>query len=68
MNNPVTNYAHCVDAGAALAHLELAAKEAGYNPAIVRYPLEPKFKSYIYQASIELIIIGRLKSLPILFT
>jgi hypothetical protein len=54
MNNPVTNYAHCVDAGAALAHLELAAKEAGYNPAIVRYPLEPKFKSYIYQASIEL--------------
>lgn len=54
MSNPVTNYAHCVDAGAALAHIELAAKEAGFKPLIVRYPVEPKFKSYIYQASVEI--------------
>ncbi len=52
-SNPVSDFAQCVDAGAALAHLELGAKAAGYHPEIQRLRPEPKFKGkMVYQASL----------------
>lgn len=53
--NPVTEFAQCVDAGAALAHLELGAADAGYAPKIQRLTPAPKFKrGLVYQASVVL--------------
>ena len=53
--NPVSEFAQCVDAGAAMAHLELGAVEAGYSPKIERLYPAPSFKhGLVYQASIIL--------------
>lgn len=52
MNNPVISYAQCLDAGAAMAHLEIAALAAGNeNAHIYRLSRPPMFKNMIYQAS-----------------
>ena len=54
-SNPVSDFAQCVDAGAALAHLELGARAAGFEPEIKRLRPEPGFKrSLVYQASVAL--------------
>lgn len=53
--NPVTEFEQCVDAGAALAHLELGAKQAGYAPQIRVLSPQPKFRSGLtYQATVLL--------------
>ena len=53
--NPVKEFEQCVDSGVALAHLELGARDAGYNPTIQRLYPAPKFKqSLAYQASVVL--------------
>jgi hypothetical protein len=55
LSNPVTDFAQCVDAGAALAHLELGARAAGYQTEIQRLRPEPRFKgNLIYQATLAL--------------
>jgi len=53
--NPVQEFQQCVDAGAAMAHLELGALEQGYTPKFNRmYPM-PRFKAGLtYQISVEL--------------
>lgn len=54
-SNPVSEFAQCVDAGAALAHLELGALDAGYTPKIERLRPAPTFKrGLVYQASVVL--------------
>ena len=53
--NPVTEFEQCVDCGVALAHLELGARNAGYEPKIERLNPVPRFKKNLaYQASIVL--------------
>ncbi len=53
--SPVKEFEQCVDCGAALAHLELGAREAGYDPKIQRLYPPPRFKrSLSYQASVVL--------------
>ena len=53
--NPVTEFEQCVDSGVALAHLELGAREAGFEPTIQRLLPIPRFKKNLaYQASIVL--------------
>lgn len=53
--NPVTEFAECVDAGVALAHLELGAASEGYQTEIVRLRPEPSFKrGLVYQATVQL--------------
>jgi len=53
--NPVTEFAQCVDAGVAMAHLELGAEAAGFHPTVQRLSPEPRFRrNLIYQASIVL--------------
>lgn len=53
--NPVKEFEQCVDAGAVLAHLELAAREAGYSPKIERLKPEPTFRRTLaYQATVTL--------------
>ncbi len=55
LSNPVTDFAQCVDAGAALAHLEVGALAVGFQPEIQRLRPEPRFKgNLIYQASLSL--------------
>ncbi len=55
MNNPIISYQQCLDSGAALANLEVAAKENGFPQAhIFRLSSEPIFKHMIYQASLAL--------------
>jgi len=55
MKNPVLSYTQCLDAGAAMAHLEITAQAAGYHRArLFRLSREPMFKKMIYQASLEL--------------
>jgi nitroreductase len=54
LGNPVTNYQYCVDAGCVLAHIEIAAAQEGYKTSIIKLSSEPKFKSFIYQATVEL--------------
>ncbi len=55
MNNPVISYAQCLDAGAALAHLEVAAIAGGKeNSKIYRLSKPPMFKKMIYQGSISI--------------
>lgn len=55
MNNPIISYAQCLDAGAAMAHLEVAAIAAGNeNTRIYRLTRPPMFKKMIYQCSIEI--------------
>lgn len=55
MNNPVISYQQCLDSGAAMANLEVAARENGYPQAhIFRLSKEPIFKRMIYQASLAL--------------
>lgn len=53
--NPVTEFHQCVDCGAALAHLEVAARNAGYEPVFQRLKPEPSFKrGLVYQCSLQL--------------
>ena len=53
--NPVTEFHQCVDCGAALAHLEVAAKAAGFAPEFKRLKPEPGFKrGLVYQCSLQL--------------
>ena len=53
--NPVTEFHQCVDCGAALAHLEVAAKAKGYEPEFKRLKPEPGFKrGLVYQCSLQL--------------
>ena len=53
--NPVTEFHQCVDCGAALAHLEVAAKAAGFDPVFQRLKPEPAFKrGLVYQCSLQL--------------
>ena len=53
--NPVTEFHQCVDCGAALAHLEVAAKAAGFTPEFERLKPEPGFKrGLVYQCSLQL--------------
>jgi hypothetical protein len=54
LNNPIASYAYCVDAGAALAHIEVAARKEGFEPKIARLRPEPGFKRFVYQATVEL--------------
>jgi len=54
-SNPVSEFAQCVDAGAALAHLEAGALTAGYSPRIEQLYPAPSFKrKLVYQASVIL--------------
>jgi hypothetical protein len=53
LNNPRTSYIQCIDSGAALAHLEIAAKEMRLNPALVRLTPEPVFRNMIYQMTVK---------------
>ncbi len=53
--NPVTEFHQCVDCGAALAHLETAARAAGYEPEFRRLKPEPSFRhGLVYQCSLQL--------------
>ena len=53
--NPITEFAQCVDAGAALAHLELGAQNAGFATEIQRLYPAPSFKHGLtYQATVVL--------------
>ncbi len=53
LNNPVVSYAQCLDAGAAMAHLEVAAiAEGNENAKIYRLGRPPIYKNMIYQASL----------------
>ncbi len=53
--NPVTEFEQCVDAGVAMAHLEVGAKEAGFDAKIQRLYPAPRFKRNLaYQASVVL--------------
>ena len=53
--NPITEFAQCVDAGAALAHLELGAKAAGFGTEIQRLYPAPSFRHGLtYQATVVL--------------
>ncbi len=55
MTNPVTEFHQCVDCGAALAHLEVAAEAEGYTPEFQRLKPEPSFKrGLVYQCSLQL--------------
>ena len=55
MANPVTEFHQCVDCGAALAHLEAAARAMGYSPEFQRLKPEPSFKrGLVYQCSLQL--------------
>ena len=55
MNNPVISYPQCLDAGAAMAHLEVSARANGYPAAALsRLSREPMFKRMIYQATLTL--------------
>lgn len=55
MNNPIISYAQCLDAGAAMAHLEIAAIASGReNVRIYRLNRPPMFKNMIYQCSISM--------------
>lgn len=55
LNNPIISYAQCLDAGAAMAHLEVAAVAAGYeNAGLYRLSRPPMFKNMIYQGSLAL--------------
>lgn len=55
MNNPVTSYNNSLDAGCAMAHLEVAARADGYPEAhILRLGHEPMFKRMIYQGTLRL--------------
>lgn len=52
LNNPIISYAQCLDAGAAMAHLEVAAIASGREHAkLFRLSRPPMFKNMIYQAS-----------------
>jgi nitroreductase len=53
LNNPRTSYVQCIDSGAALAHLELAANDLGLQPVLTRMTPEPAFRTFIYQASLQ---------------
>ncbi|NLO48977.1 MAG: hypothetical protein GX111_11780 [Clostridiales bacterium] len=53
LNNPRTSYIQCLDSGAALAHLEIAAKEMELSPSLIRLTPEPAFKNLIYQATLK---------------
>ncbi len=53
--NPVTEFHQCVDCGAALAHLEVAAEAAGCVPEFQRLKPEPSFRrGLVYQCSLQL--------------
>ena len=53
--NPVTEFHQCVDCGAALAHLQVAAEAKGFRPVFTRLKPEPSFKrGLVYQCSLEL--------------
>ena len=53
--NPITEFAQCVDAGAALAHLELGAQAQGFHTEIQRLYPAPRFKfGLTYQATVVL--------------
>ena len=53
--NPVTEFEQCVDSGVAMAHLEVAARDAGYPAKLQRLHPAPKFKRNLaYQASLVL--------------
>ena len=54
LENPVITFDQCVDCGAALAHMELAAKHEGFTTAFQRLKPEPSFKrGLVYQISME---------------
>ena len=54
-SNPVTEFDLCVDCGAALAHMETAARAAWYNPEFQRLKPAPSFKhGLVYQCSLQL--------------
>ena len=53
--SPVVEFEQCVDAGVALAHLEVGARNAGYSPTIQRLNPAPRFKRNLaYQATVVL--------------
>lgn len=53
--NPVKEFEQCVDSGVALAHLELGARAAGFEPKLERLRPEPRFKRGLaYQATVVL--------------
>ena len=55
MNNPIISYVQCLDAGAALAHLEVAAIAAGReNVRAYKLGRPPMFKNMVYQCSIAM--------------
>ena len=55
MNNPVVSYNNSLDAGCAMAHLEVAAHACGRPRAkLLRLKREPAFKHMIYQGTLRL--------------
>lgn len=55
LSSPVSRFAQCVDAGAALAHLVCGAEDAGFRAEITRLRPEPFFRRrFVYQASVLL--------------
>lgn len=53
LNNPLVSYSQCLDAGVALAHLEVAAIANGNEGShVYRLNKPPMFKNMIYQASV----------------
>lgn len=54
LNNPVISYAQCLDAGTAMAHLEIAAIASGHTDShIYRLSKPPIFKGMLYQGSLS---------------
>jgi len=49
MKNPIISYAQCIDTGAALAHIQVAAEAAGHSLALTRRTPEPIWGNHIYQ-------------------
>lgn len=54
LNNPVLTFQDCVSVGAAMAHLEIAAKETGHSAHYEPVKPVPQFKNFIYQNTLRI--------------
>lgn len=61
---PAISYMQCVDAGIAMAHLEIAAKDQGYRVRYEKLDPAPAWKKYVYQMTLTLFPVDGGQSAP----
>ena len=53
LNHPVVSALSCIDAGIALAHLQIAAEAAGRTFSTTRLYARPGFRNFVYQFTLQ---------------